>query len=76
MPKCTSGIGKKLLLAIRVEMLEEYVDVVAGGFNGAAWRRQWGNGRLSIIQEAFADTDLPMPPGSTPLRSPGAVPGG
>ena len=30
----------------------------------------------SIIEEAFADTDLPMPPGATPLWGPGAVPGG
>ena len=50
---------------------------VAGDFNGAAWRRPCGNDRkpTSIIEEAFADTDPPMPPGSTPLWSPGAVPG-
>ena len=28
----------------------------------------------SILEEAFADTDFPMPPGRTPLWSPGAVP--
>ena len=56
-------------------MLEEHVDLVAGDFNGAAWRRQTGNGNLSIIEEAFADSDLPMPPGPTPLLGPGAVPG-
>ena len=29
----------------------------------------------SIIEEAFADADLPMSPGPTPLWDPGAVPG-
>ena len=43
--------------------------LVAGDFNGAAWRRSNGNSRqrTSIIEEAFADTDFPVPPGSTPL---------
>ena len=47
-------------------MLEEHVDLVAGDFNGAAWRRPCGNDRkpTSIIEEAFADADLPMPPGT------------
>ena len=56
-------------------MLKKHVDLVAGDFNGAAWRRQCGNERLSIIEEAFADTDLPMPPSPTPLWGPGAVTG-
>ena len=57
------GIGKKLLLTIRAVILEERVDLVAGDFNGAAWRRQCGNGCLSIIEEAFADrfTDATLP---------------
>ena len=69
------GIGKKLLLTIRVVMLEEHVEVVAGDFNGAAWRRATSANTPSIIEEAFADCDLPMPPGPTPLWGPGAVPG-
>ena len=32
------GIGKKLILTIRAVMLAEHVDLVAGDFNGAAWR--------------------------------------
>ena len=32
------GIGEKLLLTIRAVMLEEHADLVAGDFNGAAWR--------------------------------------
>ena len=48
------GIGKKLLLTVRTVMLEQHVDLVAGDFNGAAWRRPCGTDRLltSIIQEA------------------------
>ena len=58
-------------------MLEEHVDLFAGDFNGAAWHRSNGNTRqpTSIIEEAFADTDLPMPLGPTPLWGPGAIPG-
>ena len=69
------SIGKSLLLTIRAVMLEEHVDLVAGDFNGAAWRRQCGNALLSIIEGAFADSDLPRPPGPTPLWGPGGVPG-
>ena len=69
------GIGKKLLLTIRAVMLEEHVDLVDGDFNGAAWRRATSANTISIIEEAFADCGLPMPPGPTPLWGPGAVPG-
>ena len=55
-------------------MLEEHMDLVAGDFNGAAWRRQSNNGNLSIIEEAFADSDLPMP-GPAPFWSRSAVRG-
>ena len=51
------GIGKKLPLTIRAEMIEEHVDRVAGAFNGAAWRRPCGQ-PISIIEEAFADSDF------------------
>ena len=68
------GIGNKLILAIRAAMLKENVDLVAGDFNGAAWRRDNSN-NLSIIEEAFADCALPMPPGPTPLWGPGSIPG-
>ena len=51
--------------------------MVAGDFNGAAWRRPCGSDRqlTSIIEEAFANTNLPVPPGTTPLWRPGGVPG-
>ena len=69
------GFGKKLLLAIRAVMLDEHIDLVAGDFDGAAWRRQTSSGNLSFIEEAFADSDSPMPPSPTPLWGQGAVPG-
>ena len=69
------GIGKKLLLTIRAVMLDEKVDLVAGDFNVAAWRRTVCASKLSIIEEAVADCDLPLPPGPTPLWGPGAVRG-
>ena len=65
------GIGKKILLAFRAVMLDEHIDLVAGDFNGAAWRRQTNNGNLSIIEEAFSGSDIPMPPGPTPLWAQG-----
>ena len=69
------GIGKKLLLTTRAATLDEQVDLVAGDFNGAAWRRATNANNIRIIEEAFADCDLPMPSGPTPLWGPGAVPG-
>ena len=71
------GIGKKLLLTFRAVMIEELVDLVAGHFNVVAWCRSYGHGRQprSIIEGADTDTDLPMPPGLSPLWFLGAVPG-
>ena len=54
-------------------MLDEKVDLVAGDFNYAVCRRD--NSDNSIIEEAFADYTLPVPPGRTPCWGPGAVPG-
>ena len=59
-------------------MLQEHVDTVAGDFNGASWRRPCGSERrlTSIIEETFANTNLPVPPGPPPpLWGPGGVPG-
>ena len=68
-------IGKKQPLAIRAVVLDDQKDLVAGDFNGVAWRRQPNNGNLCIIEEDFADSDLPMPPCPSPLWGPGAVQG-
>ena len=58
-------------------MHQEQVDMVAGDFNGAAWRRRSGNEqrRNSTIERAFANTILPIPHGPTALWGPGGVPG-
>ena len=69
------GIGKKLFLTKRAVMLDGKVDLVAGDFNGAAWRRTTSASPLSIIEEAFADGDLPLPPGPTPLWGSGGCAG-
>ena len=34
-------------------MLDEQVDLVAGDFNGAAWRRTTNANNISIIEEAL-----------------------
>ena len=47
------GIGKKLILTIRAVVLEEHVDVVAGDFNGAAWRRDTSANDISITERGL-----------------------
>ena len=55
-------------------MLDENVDLVAGEFNGAAWRCSNRN-NISNNEEAFADCALPTALGSTPLWGAGSIPG-
>ena len=71
------GIAKNMLFAVRTVMHREQVDMVAGDCNGAAWRRQSGDDqrRDSTNEEAFANTNLPIPHGPTPLWGLGGVPG-
>ena len=68
------GIAKNLLLAVRIVMHQQQVDLVAGDFNGAAWSRQSGSDPrpISIIEETFVNTNLPVLPGPTPLLGPEA----
>ena len=47
-------------------MLGEHVDLVAGDFNGTAWRCSNRN-NIGTIEEVFVDYALPMPPGPTPF---------
>ena len=58
-------------------MRQEQVDMVAGDLNGGSWRRQSGSDHrpISIIEEAFANTSLPVRPDPAPLWGPGSVPG-
>ena len=37
------GIAKTLLFAARTVMCHEQIDMVAGDFNGAAWRKKSGD---------------------------------
>ena len=67
------GIAKKLILTIRAIMIGQQIDLVAGDFNGTAWRCS-NIDNISTIDEAFADSALPTPPGPTPLWGPGWIP--
>ena len=71
------GIAKNLLLAIRAVLHQQQVDLVAGDCYGAAWRRQSGSDSrfISSFEEAFVNTNFPVPLGPTPLWLAGGVPG-
>ena len=65
------GVAKKLILTLRAIMISPDVHLVAGDFNGTAWRyRSRGN-----IDETLTDSTLPMPPGPPPLWRPGSIQG-
>ena len=66
------SIAKKLIITLRAIMISQEVDLVAGDFNGTAWRHR-GKDNLSTIDEAFLDSILPVPPGSTPMWGPGSI---
>ena len=69
------GIAKKLILTIRTIMTSQHVDLVAGDFNGTAWRNtSMGNLTRNTIEEASSDTNLPTPPGPPPLWGLGSIP--
>ena len=70
---CAKSIAKKLILTIRAIMIGQHVDLVAGDFNGTAWRCSNRN-NISTVDEAFADCALPTPPGPTPLWGPESIP--
>ena len=46
------GIAEKLILTIRAIMIGQQIDVVAGDFNGTAWRCS-NRDNISTIDEAF-----------------------
>ena len=54
-------------------MIGQQIHVVAGDFNGTAWRCS-NRDNISTLDEAFADCALPTPPGPTPLWGPGSIP--
>ena len=53
---------KKLILTLRAITISQEVDLVAGDFNGSAWRCRIRD-NLSTFDEAFADCALSTPPG-------------
>ena len=66
------GIAKKLILTLRTMMISQEVDLVAGDFNGTAWRCR-SRDNLSTFDEACSDCALLTPPGPTPLWGPGSI---
>ena len=64
-------VAKKLILTIRAIMIGQQIDLVAGDFNGTAWRCS-NRDNISAIDEA--DCALPTPPCPTPLWGPGSTP--
>ena len=54
-------------------MISQNIDLVAGDFNGAAWRCR-SRDNLSTVDEVFSDCALPSPPGPTPLWGAGSIP--
>ena len=67
------GIAKKIIQTIRAIMISQDVDLVAGDFNGTAWRC-CSRDNLSTIDEVFSDCALPKPLGPPPLWGPGSIP--
>ena len=66
------GIAKKLIQTFRASLISQEVDLVAGDFNGTAWRCR-SRDNLSAIDEVFSDCALPTPPAATPLWGPGFI---
>ena len=54
-------------------MICHTVDLVAGDFNGTAWRCH-NRGGISSIDEVFADCAMPTPTGPPPWWGPGSSP--
>ena len=67
------GIAKKIVQTMRAKMISQDIDLVAGDFNGTAWRSR-SRDNLSTVDEVFSDCALLTPPGTTPLWGPGSIP--
>ena len=67
------GIAKNIIQTLRAIMISQDIDLVAGDFNGTAWRCR-SRDNISTIDEVFSDCALPTPPGPTPLWGPGSIP--
>ena len=73
-----NGRSSFAVVAVWTFMVQEYVDIVAGHFNGASWRRKRGpDPRFdSTLEEAFEIARLLVPPGPSPLWCSGGIPDG
>ena len=67
------GIAKKIIQTISALMVSQDIDLVAGDFNGTAWRCRCRD-NISTIDEVFSDCALPTPRCPTPLWGPGSIP--
>ena len=78
MDRCCKAFCHVLLFVVlqpvvRKSVISQNIDLVAGDFNGAAWRCR-SRDNLTTIDEAFADCALPTKLGTTPLWGPGSIP--
>ena len=72
---CDNAVAKKrsvalnALLAVRPAITQEDVDMVAGDFNGATWRRKSGPEQQydRTPEEASTNAKLLVPPGTSPM---------
>ena len=67
------GIAKKIIQAVCSLMISQDIDLVAGDFNGAAWRCR-SRDNISTTDEVFSDCALPTPPGPSPFWGPRSIP--
>ena len=67
------GITKKLILTLRAIMISQGIDLVAGHFNGTAWRCR-SRDNISTIDEVFSDCAFFTPLVSPPLWGPETIP--
>ena len=66
-----TAMGESFFTVVSLHINKTYAKkrAIASDFNGTAWRRQSDSDLRpsSIIEEAFANTNLLLPPVSTPL---------
>ena len=67
------GIAKRIIQTVRALMISQNMDLVAGDFNGTAWRCR-SRDTISTMDEVFSDCALLTPPGPQPLWGPGVIP--
>ena len=66
------GIAKKIIQTVRALLISQNIDLVAGDFNGAAWRCR-SRDHISTIDEVFSDC-LAFDAGPHTIVGPGSIP--